>query len=228
MISVEWSEVADVTRAISSILWVLFALVVLLVFRKVLADRGSLSKLGVGPGGVTMEFAERKLDEALANADDSVKESVGLSAKRTVIERIDRLSPLLSSARILWVDDHPENNTPIVQLFERYGATVDVVVSNSLAMRRLQGTRYDAVISDVSRDNEPPGTHLRGIELADEVFARTGQQVVLFTARFDPATLPGVSDAERLQLVQRVQRSVFGRTSRTDELLHLVLDLLER
>jgi len=50
----------------------------------------------------------------------------------------------------------------------------------------------------------------------------------LFTARFDPARVPSLSDEQRLRLVAEVQRSVFGRTNRYDEALHLVLDMLER
>jgi hypothetical protein len=53
-------------------------------------------------------------------------------------------------------------------------------------------------------------------------------RVLLFTARFNPATVPNKSDQERLALVRLVQRCVFGITNRTDEALHLILDILER
>jgi hypothetical protein len=51
---------------------------------------------------------------------------------------------------------------------------------------------------------------------------------LLFRARFNPATMPGRSESERLELVRAVQKNVFGITNRTDEALHLILDVLER
>ncbi len=228
MAAVELSEVGDVLRAIAALLWVAFAVAVLLVFRKLVADRGTLSKLGVGPSGVTMEFAAKRLDEAVAKSDADVQEVIGTSAKRSVLERVARSAPRLAEARILWVDDHPESVAPIVELLSSYGATVEVVTSNELAVRRLEGTRYDAVMSDVRRDDEGPNSDLKGVELAQDVFERTGQQTILFTARFDPTSVPGMNDSERLELVRRLRRTVFGDTYRTDEVLHLLLDQLDR
>ncbi len=84
------------------------------------------------------------------------------------------------------------------------------------------------VISDVARDNEGPGSDLKGLEFAEQVFNGWGMRVLLFTARFNPATVPNKSDQERLALVRLVQRCVFGNTNRIDEALHLILDILER
>jgi hypothetical protein len=92
----------------------------------------------------------------------------------------------------------------------------------------MGASRYDVVISDVARDAEGPNSDLKGVELAETVHRRWGMRVLLFTARFNPATMPGRTDAERLQLVQTVRRCVFGITNRTDEALHLILDVLER
>lgn len=55
----------------------------------------------------------------------------------------------------------------------------------------LGASRYDVIISDVARDNEGPASDLKGVELARTVFEHWGQRVLLFTARFDPARLPG-------------------------------------
>jgi hypothetical protein len=84
------------------------------------------------------------------------------------------------------------------------------------------------VISDVARDDEGPGSNLKGLELAEQVFNGWGMRILLFTARFDPARLPDATDQERLAAVELVQRCVFGWTNRTDEALHLILDVLER
>jgi hypothetical protein len=171
-----------------------------------------------------VEFAEAKLDEAVQRSDEQTKQAVGAVAKRSVIDRLQRNSDLLRRARILWTDDHPEYNLPIVELLRRFGASVDTPRSNGL----LRANRYDVVISDVARDNEGPASNLKGVDLAEEVFKGWRMRTLLFTAHFNPATLPGTTDAERLELVERLRRCVFATTNRMDEALHYVLDMLER
>lgn len=223
------SDVAELLKGAAALLWVVLGLGALLVLRGILASReGSLTKFGIGPGGVTMEFAAKKIDQAVQAADEATRSAVGDAAKRSVLDRLRRNADLLARARILWVDDHPENNSHIVELLQRFGATVETPRSNAEAIALLGGARYDVIITDVARDHEGPGSDLKGVELAEEVFERWSRPVLLFTARFDPATLPGKSSDERLELVARLQRSVFARTNRFDEALHYVLDMLER
>jgi len=223
------SDVAELLRAAAALLWVVVALVVVFIVRSLLSSRkGPLTKLGLGPGGATFEFAEAKLDEAVAKSDEETRTAIGNAAKRSVIARLESHADLLARARILWVDDHPANNTPLADLLRQYGATVDTPRSNSEALALLGTTRYDVVISDVARDDEGPNSDLKGVELAQTVFERWGQRVVLFTSRFNPARLPDASDKERLELVAVVDKSVFARTNRTDEALHYILDLVER
>jgi CheY-like chemotaxis protein len=223
------SNTAALINAIVAVLWVGLAFIAVLILRNVLQARtGSLTKFGVGPSGVTMEFAEAKLDEAVSKSNSQGQQVVGQAAKRSVLDRLQRNSELLSRARILWADDHPEYNTAIVQLLRKFGATVETPKSNADGLELMRASRYDVVISDVARDNEGPGSNLKGLEFAEHVFNSWGIRVLLFTARFDPTTVPGKTDQERLALVRLVERCVFGITNRTDEALHLILDVLER
>lgn len=220
---------ADLIGSLAALLWVVLAFGVVLILRGVLrTSRGPLTKLGVGPSGVTFEFAEAKLEEAVRKSDEQTRQVVGAAAKRSVIDRLQRNSDLVRRARILWADDHPENNFPIVELLRRFGASVDTPRSNAEALSLLRANRYDVVISDVARDNEGPGSDLKGVELAEEVFKGWRIRTLLFTGRFNPATLPGASDTERLALVERLRRCVFATTNRMDEALHYILDVLER
>src|SRR5207245_7907114 len=132
----------------------------------------SLTKFGLGPGGVTMEFAEAKINEAVARSDEQTKIAVGDAAKRSVIDRLRTHADLLARARILWVDDHPENNTPLTELLRQFGATVDTPRSNSEALALLGASRYDVIISDVARDQEGQDGDLKGVEFATTVFER--------------------------------------------------------
>lgn len=153
----------------------------MLLLRQVLRARGdSLTRLGLGPGGVTMEFAAAKLNEAVAKSDVDTSGAIGAAAKQSVLNRLRSHSERLERARILWVDDHPENNDALVELLRRFGATVDLPRSNAEALSLLRNSRYDVIISDVARDDEGPHSDLMGVELAREVFEGWRQQIILF------------------------------------------------
>jgi CheY-like chemotaxis protein len=199
------SNAADLIRAVAAVLWVGLAFAAILVLRSVIRARGgSLTRLGLGPSGVTMEFAEAKLDEAVRGSSAEDQRAVGQAARRSVLDRLQRNSELLGRARILWADDHPEYNAAIVDLLRRFGASVETPRSNEHALALMQASRYDVVISDVARDAEGPGSDRKGLELAEAVYGRWGIRVLLFTARFNPATVPGLTDRQRLELVKVV------------------------
>jgi CheY-like chemotaxis protein len=225
------SDVGQLLNGLAALLWVALGLATLLVVRGILVSRqSSLSRSGAGPGpaGLTMEFAEAKIDQAIRGADETSRRAVGEAAKRSILDRLRRNADLVGRARILWVDDHPENNVPVIELLQRFGAAVETPRSNAEALALLRGSRYDVIITDMARDHEGPGSDLKGVELADQVYAGWTQPVLLFTSRFDPTRLPGKSSDERLELVSRLQRIVFARTNRMDEALHYIIDMLER
>ena len=64
------------------------------------------------------------------------------------------------------------------------------------------------IISDVARDDEGPGSDMKGVELAQEVYAGWKQPVLLVTDGFDPTTLPRTSISERLALIRKLRHSV--------------------
>jgi len=223
------SDFSNLLSALSSVGWLLLAVVVAVIVMRALKPRwGDLTKFGAGPSGVTMEFAEKALDAAVAGTEPESADSYGAVAKRGILARLARNADLLSRARLVWVDDHPENNTSIVELLTRFGATVDTPTSNDAAIALMEANRYDVVLSDVGRDQEGNDAARKGITLATAVFDRFQKQTILFTARFDPLKLPGATDAEKIALAIEVNRTVFGRTNRYDEVLHLILDVLER
>lgn len=220
------AQVADLLRGIAAATWVLLAFVIFLALRSAIAGRmPSLTRLGLGASGVSMEFAETRLEQATSGPDTP---TVGEVARRGVINRLQRNADLLRRARIIWVDDHPENNVPILELLRQFGARVDTPRTNSIALEMLKSTSYDVVISDVARDSEGPQSELKGVELAEAIYRNWGRRTLLFTARFDPTTLPGADTEARLRLARMINETVFGRTNRYDEALHLILDSLER
>ncbi|MES2681769.1 MAG: hypothetical protein V4635_17875 [Bacteroidota bacterium] len=59
--------------------------------------------------------------------------------------------------RILWLDDHPENNREDIDYFEKNGFEVDLAYTNVEAGNKLNSTVYAFVISDVDRDKDEDG-----------------------------------------------------------------------
>jgi CheY-like chemotaxis protein len=113
------------------------------------------------------------------------------------------------------VDDHPENNASIFALLRQFGTTIDTPHANDAAIELLRhNSDYDVIISDVARDAEGPGSDLKGVEFAKAVFQQWGRKTILFSARFNPLTVPGRSVEERLELAREVQSTVFGTTGR--------------
>jgi CheY-like chemotaxis protein len=111
---------------------------------------------------------------------------------------------------IVWVDDHPENNTILAEKFNQAGYQVDQVTSTSDALKRLGSGRFDAVISDMTRDT--PDAGLRFLKAF-----RAINRVVPFYAY--------TSSAEVDQWRQEVmQAGGDGITTHPDELFNMVLN----
>ena len=70
-----------------------------------------------------------------------------------------------SIGRVLWVDDHPENNSVERDYLENRKVAVYQVVTSEEALQLLAMYEYDAVISDMNRNDKP----LEGINLVKEM-----------------------------------------------------------
>ena len=63
--------------------------------------------------------------------------------------------------KVLWVDDRPDNNLPMVQDLMRRGVHVSLATNTKLALQLLADHRYIAVVSDMGRrEGAREGFHL--------------------------------------------------------------------
>ena len=118
------SGLGNLLGGIAAVLWVLLALVIFVFLWPVLKKRiPSLTKLGVSPAGINMEFAGEQLDKAVASTTGAKtgQAPLGQAARQGILHRLDRNVDLLGRARVLWVDDHPENNVYITKMLESFG-----------------------------------------------------------------------------------------------------------
>ncbi len=121
------------------------------------------------------------------------------------------MAPILRHAQILWVDDNPENNIYEREVLQTLGSNTDVATSTEQGIVALQSKVYDLVVSDMSRGSSPN----EGLILLREMRkSRFPQRVVFYV---------GTVDSEKGKPAES-----FGITDRPDELLHLLMDILER
>ena len=135
-------------------------------------------------------------------------------AKARIGSRLEHALDSLRHGRILWVDDHPEWNRDLIRLFERLEMVVHVVRSTDEALARARASTYDLVITDMWRDTEHPSC-TAGLTLMDAMARRRHRPpIIIWAAQFDPKL--GMHPA------------AFGYAKHANELVHLVIDVMER
>ena len=159
------------------------------------------------------DFGTRVIAATTATGDTAMLQDIAgdVFEGSIVLRRAVLARAAARGARILWVDDNPSSNSSEIMLFRSLGADVHTVLSTTDAMRVLQTDRWDVVLSDMSR----AGVGAAGIELLTWIRQQSSHTPVIFYV--------GVADPTR----DRPMGS-FGLTNRADELIHLVLDVLER
>ncbi|WP_436763555.1 response regulator [Streptosporangium sp. V21-05] len=200
---------------VPSLLWILFALVVFLVLRRPFLETVLPRVTTIGAMGfeVTLTRVEILLDKAAesTSGDAGASPAPTRTTRKAVLRRLEHAADYLKDGRILWVDDIPSNNRYLTEMFQELGMKVDQVTSTSEALVFLDRASYDLVISDVRRDHDGRA----GMRMLQDFRDRgVGLPVLIHAATFDP----------RLG----VDPMIFGYTPRYDELIHYVIDLMER
>lgn len=178
---------------------------------------------GVSVVGVEMSFVERSMAEAagaanrnnlvVASTVEKGKVEVTKQDRERVLERAARSASILKGRRILWLDDGVANNRVERELLAALGVRFEQVQNNDAAAKALEpnGGGYDLILSDIARPTGEP----TGIDF-------------LRRYRSDGGSLPLIFYISKLNEDKPVPLGAFGVTNRPDELVHLVLDALER
>ncbi|MFB7446501.1 response regulator [Streptomyces mirabilis] len=157
--------------------------------------------------GVEVELAADLLDRA----QDESQSTVTATARRTALGRLEHAADVLQGGQILWVDDRPQGNVPLVELFRAAGMHVDVTLSTEEATPLFRRRPYDIIVSDIDRD----GDQQAGIKMLRVLEQyRIDVPVLIYTGRFDPE--------------RGIDRRIFAATTAPVELVHYVIDLMER
>ena len=209
----------EIIRTAPAALWVLFAVFVYLSLQTVIkAQFGRLQTLN-GPG-FSMDFAASLLAEQRAH-DTAAEHGQGNSSppptaseRRAAVSRLEHAAEYLAGGRILWVDDHPDWNTPVATLFRRAGMIVETVRSTHDALGILRGQSFDLIITDMRRETEEsPAT--AGTRLVETLAERgVATPVILFSGHVDTR--------------RGLPQGLFAYTTGGDNLVQSVIDVMAR
>ncbi len=158
----QWISLLKAVAGIIGVLvWPALILLVLLRFREPIGDY--LRDVSVKGGGV--EFSA-KLPEVTANltaamlqqgSADSAEAAADPSLAARAVARAlpdDRTYRRVQDARLLWVDDNPDNNRYERQSLEALGVEFTLSFSTEDALSRLKRNSFDLIISDMG--GRPP------------------------------------------------------------------------
>ena len=163
--------------------------------------------LGRDPGPEDLAGVEVHISPAELEA---LRDGLGAFLEQSpALRRAHLVQVVLNGARILWIDDYPTNNTWEVAFFEAAGARIRTAESTETALARLEAEPYDLVISDIARGSSPD----EGLRALPKIRAIAPQTPVVFYVGHAESPPPAGS---------------FGIADAPEELVHLVLDVLER
>ncbi len=218
-----WSKIIPI---IPSVLWFILLVVVLVKLWRDEELRKMLKNVtGVKGFGIELRFDEVQKSMSDAIAQGEKKSSLDIpekdkkwnihvpeAARESALSRLRHHAALFQNAHILWIDDNPKNNKNEIALLRELTAHVECVKTTEAALERLRDDDYDIVLSDMSRDGEKSA----GLDF----LARYKKQAELRS--------PVILYVGHLSRELGVPGGAFGITNRPDELVHLILDVLER
>jgi CheY-like chemotaxis protein len=191
---------------IPGLLWILLAAVAFGLFyrpiRNELLPRLSGLKL---PGGIELTLKDR-----IEDAAERQKVDVSDDDKTCIVRRLERLAPLVRGAPILWIDDTPENNVNEMSILTAFGAKIETAKTSKEADEKLRKGHFEVLISDMEREGQKDA----GQRFVEQRRGQSLPWTIFYVGRYDGA--------------RGTPPYAFAITNRPHELLHYVLDALER
>lgn len=106
---------------------------------------------GVEAFGVKLSLQDIEEWRKRSNEDRNL--GVTSDELKAAMRRGEKSQDAYKTTRLLWVDDHPENNIWERRALQSLSATIDIAISNGEAWDKIRRNEYDLVISDLRRDD---------------------------------------------------------------------------
>lgn len=230
--------VSSASSLLAALAWPVIILLLIIRFHRPLAKfarpiaKSVQERIESGGGGeASIGFAGLSLSGRIDAASESVAKATaqpgvagGLvtttEVRQTLMTAIpnDTAAAKVEGSAILWVDDNPRNNTFVVDAFRKLGVAVTLVISTRQALDLLEINSFDAVVSDMGRQ-ESGHYHARaGYELLSQL-RQLDVGVPFFI--YAGSNLPEHNDEAK-------RRGAQGSTNRPAELITLVTSALAK
>ena len=205
----------EIVKIIPSFLWVIGAFIALFLWYD-LHSRQTLAGYyaqQVQDTASDLRYVERAFEDVLkvAHKNPHWHVEVADTDKTQMVQRLRRNRDVLRERRVLWLDDRPDTLANEIRLFQQLGVEVETVTAVGDALGHLRMGHFDLLISDIAR---PEG--------------QSNGLATLQTLHDHHPTLPALFYVGNFNVQDGVPLGAFGITNRPDELLHLVLDIVER
>ena len=205
----------EIIKVIPSFLWVIGAFIAFFLLYDLHSQHLLLGGYSRQVQTDEADFApvERAFDDVIKIAHKNPQWHVAVEAtdKAQVSRRIRRNRDLLQGSRVLWFDDRPDTLANEVRLLQQLGVEVEMVVALGDALGHLKMGSFDLLVSDIAR----PDGQSNGL-------------ATLQTLHDHYPDIPAIFYIGNFNVQDGVPAGAFGITNRPDELLHLLLDVLER
>jgi len=214
------------TKLLGVMVWPAIAGFILVRFGQKISDIiGSLSEFNFKGAGFEASIKKRQNDATAALVaaaasrpeGGSTPETVGNAARESV-QIIGELGPRnlrqIEGAKVLWVDDNPDNNIYERQSLEALGVRFVLSTSTDDALHKVKIQNFEAIISDMGRPPDPTA----GFTLLDALRS-SGDRT--------PFIIYAGSRAPEHQAAAR-RRGAVGCTNRPIDLFAMVVSVLNR
>ncbi len=203
----------EVIKNLPAILWFVLACVIVLLFYKPIRHELLPNLSGFKAMGVEFSFVKNSITNAIALAEKSEQWQVTIpdEDEKRVLDRVKRHLALFQDVRVLWIDDNPDSLRNERKMLERLQVDIDLARDEAEAKKLLRGGKYDLILSDIARGDD----NAAGLKFLQE-YSKTQKHV------------PFIFYIGTLSPDKGVPPYAFGITNRPDELLHLMMDALER
>jgi CheY-like chemotaxis protein len=188
-------------------------------FEGLIASLGEMSVKGPGIDvTIKTKVAANLAAARVARTDANTTPEAQIDQAREAAEAVADLTPttfrIAQRARILWVDDQPDNNIFERQAFEELGMSFVLSSSTDDAFDKITTQHFDVIISDMSR----PPDHRAGYTLLDKL-RRTGDNTpyIIYTGSRSPE-----------QQAEAKQHRATGSTNQSTELLEMIIQALRQ
>ena len=204
----------ELVKILPSIFWLIVAIIVVAIFYRPIRNQLLPLVTGLKIGGIECSFVREGIQAAVALAQKHKNWQVQVSDEEAslVMERAARNLGRLQRAKILWVDDSPENNFNEIKMLHQLRSDVETAKSTEEALAHLAEKKdVDIVLSDLKRGDDPTA----GLSMLEGL-------------RKSHPDLPVIFYVGEVDRARGVPPFAFGLTNLPSELLHLILDVLER